>query len=150
VKSTGSVLFGFMPYRNVALAVVYSSPAGVRSTKLLQGFLVIAWHCFVVYTIVMARGLDEDAYTLLTIGQMIVFEVAFFNYAAPYNDSPPSGDWTVTITGVPVGVSQQTVAALLVSNGAVPIPFNGGNNGPIHLTATHAALSSGLTKLTPW
>jgi hypothetical protein len=74
----GSVLFGFMPYTNVALAVVYSSPAGVRSTKLLQGFLVIAWHCFAVYTIVMARGLDEDAYTLLTIGQMIVFEVAFF------------------------------------------------------------------------
>ena len=71
------------------------------------------------------------------------------NPEAPFNDSPPTGDWVVTVTGCPANTSQQTVAALL-KGCSVPIPFTSGRiPNVIRFTITYASLQAGGI-LQPW
>ena len=46
---------------------------------------------------------------------------------APYADSPPTGDFTITVTNVPLGTTIATVQAALVNYCSLPIPFTSPN-----------------------
>ena len=72
--------------------------------------------------------------------------------AAPWNDTPPSGDWVLTVTGAPASASQSAVQALLLANAQIGLPFSAepSGSGPIRFQVSYASLNAGPVKLTAW